>query len=136
MMAENTRPSANSEIRCIRRACIEDPEDLYHHESHTCFVCGAEFDPSPEMMGQICEVCNWYKCPTCGGCQCSLSPSDQAWMEAVRNTYCQDVGLMANLRLEDLPATDNPHVKEGLGMQLRFCRRWAVEQMRAKPVQK
>jgi hypothetical protein len=122
--------NADALIRCIRRTCIEDPEDLYHYESHICFVCGAGFEPSPEMLKQVCEVCHWYKCPTCGGCQCSLSANDQAWIESVRNTCCQDIDLMASLRLEDLLDTENPHVKEGLGMQLRFCRRWAIEQIR------
>lgn len=117
-------------IRCIRRTCIEDPEDPYHDESHVCFVCGAEFEPSPEMLKRVCEVCHWYKCPTCGGCQCFLSANDQAWIESVRNIYCQDIDRMAGLRLENLPDTENPHVKEGLGTQLCFCRRWAIEQIK------
>jgi hypothetical protein len=119
-----------AKIDCIRKACIEDPNDLYHVESHACFVCGVEFEPSSEMVGEVCEACGWYRCPDCGGCQCSLSEADAAWMDDIRSTYCHNIEKMASVNVGDLPDTENPHVKMGLGMQLRFCRRWAIEQMR------
>lgn len=117
-------------IDCIRKACIQDPDDLYHVESHVCFVCGAEFEPVPNMVQDICPTCGWYQCPVCAGCRCSLSEADAAWVDAIRSSYCQDVELMARINVGDLPDTDNPNVKAGLGIQLRFCRRWAIEQLR------
>jgi hypothetical protein len=119
-----------SEVNCIRKSCIEDPDDLYHVESHVCFVCGAEFEPTPGMIQQICDECNWYNCPVCGGCKCSLSDSDAAWVDSIRASYCQSVNEMAGIRVKNLPDTDNPNVKLGLGIQLRFCRRWAIGQLR------
>jgi len=120
-----------SEIQCIRKACIEDPNDLYHVESHMCFVCGAEFGPDAKMMERICPVCAWYQCPTCGGCKCSLSKVDATWVDRIRGTYCQDRELMAAIDVGALPDTENPNVKAGLGVQLRFCRRWVIEQQRS-----
>lgn len=88
-----------AKIDCIRKACIEDPNDLYHVESHACFVCGVEFEPSPEMVGEMCEVCGWYRCPDCGGCQCSLSEADAAWIDNIRSTYCQNIEKMASVNV-------------------------------------
>jgi hypothetical protein len=48
----------------------------------------------------------------------------------IRSTYRQNIEKMASVNVGDLPDTENPHVKAGLRMQLRFCRRWAIEQMR------
>ena len=113
-------------IDCIRKDCIADPDDPYHHESHLCFVCGYEFDPVPPMVETaLCAVCNWYACPQCGGCRCSLDDHDQQWIDTVRATYCHDIEKMAAVRVSDLPDTHNPWARRGLGLQLRFCRRWA-----------
>jgi hypothetical protein len=116
-------------IDCIRKECIENPDDLYHVESHVCFVCSAEFEPMPDMMQKICSVCGWYHCPVCDGCKCSLSETDAAWVDTIRSSYCQSVEKMATINVSNLPNTENPNVKLGLGIQLRFCRRWAIEQL-------
>lgn len=119
-----------TEANCIRSACIANDDDLYHVESHVCFVCGAEFDPTPDLRQEICSVCGWYRCPFCDGCECSLSREDAAWIDHIHTTACQSIADMANLNVGSLPETENPNVKVGLGMQLRFCRRWAIEQLR------
>jgi len=116
-------------INCIRKECIENPDDLYHYESHVCFVCGAEWDPDPSL---ICAKCGWIKCPKCNGCRCSLSEADKAWVDNVFATYCQSIEAMAGVKVGGLADTENPNVKAGLGMQLRFCRRWANEQLRKR----
>lgn len=117
------------EIDCIRKSCIKDPGDPYHFESHLCFVCGAEFDPSIELVGELCPSCGWLRCPFCGGCKCSLGYNDQRWIDYIKGSYCQDVGMMAKINVGMLPPTENPNVKLGLGIELRFCRRWANVQL-------
>lgn len=117
-------------IECIRRECIADPNDLYHAESHICFVCGAEFDPSVELTDAPCEQCNWLCCPTCGCCKCSLSEADQAWLDGIRETVCQDLCDMVDIDLESIPMTENPNLYWGMTTQLRFCRRWATGELR------
>jgi len=112
---------------CIRQECIEDPGDAYHYEEHLCFCCGHTFMPTPEMAKEAqCPVCGWYKCPHCDGCKCSLSTNDRDWIEAVHTTYCKDLRAMASVEVDSLPETDNHWVKVGLGLQLRFCKRWAA----------
>lgn len=117
---------AEPTFSCIRKDCIHNPEDAYHIETHWCFVCGAEFDPSPDMLLQQCPQCRWYKCPSCGGCQCSLSEHDQVWVNEVFSVYCHNLEAMADISVAQLPDTDNPHVKKGLGLQFYFCKRWAA----------
>jgi len=120
-------------IDCIRKACIEDPKDPYHFEEHLCYVCGAAWDPVLSEA-PVCEQCGWLKCPACGGCKCSLSGHDRQWLDDIRSTLCQDVRLLAGVRVASLPDTDNPHLREGMSLQLRFCRRWALEQC-SRPAQ-
>lgn len=122
-----------TEVQCIRSGCIQDPNDEYHWEPHRCFVCGAPFFVSPNIVERcICEQCNWAICPVCGGCKCSLSEQDQAWIDNVRETVCQSVQKMANVDPEMLADTDNGWVKKGLGLQLYFCKKWACVQLQAK----
>jgi len=112
---------------CIRKECIEDPGDAYHYEEHECFVCGTTFMPIAEMATQDqCPDCGWYKCPHCGGCKCSLSPQDQLWIDAVFQTYCHSLQDMATVKVAELALTHNPNVIRCLGLQLRFCKRWAA----------
>ena len=116
---------------CVRKECIEDLDDAYHYETHECFVCGEAFMPVPMMAieGQ-CQVCGWYKCPTCEQCKCNLSENDQEWIDDIHKTYCKDVEAMATLSPHDLTPTENPFVREGLGLQLLFCKRWAAVRIR------
>ena len=112
---------------CIRTECINDPVDAYHLETHKCFVCGGIFMPTPEMAeGERCPDCSWYECPFCGCCKCDLEQDDQDWIDDVFDTYCNSTRAMSRIRLGDLPDTMNPSVKDGLGMQLAFCKRWAA----------
>lgn len=110
---------------CIRKECIHNDEDAYHFETHLCFVCGTEFDPTPELRVEQCDICGWYRCPDCNGCQCSLSDADQGWMRSMFETYCYNVEAMAEIEVGKLPATVNSNVKIGLGLQFYFCKRWA-----------
>lgn len=114
-------------VNCIRKGCIADPNDPYHAEQHLCFVCGKPFYVTEDK--KICPKCNWVICPECGGCQCNLSEWDASWVRRVRGFFCQAPETMASFRWEDLPKTDNPYVSLGLGLQLSFCKRWAVEQL-------
>lgn len=112
---------------CIRKECIEDPDDAYHYESHKCFVCGEGFMPSVEVVNEEqCPECGWLTCPYCGCCKCDLKPEDQEWIDYVSKTYCQDRVRMAGINVSRLPDTVNRCVKEGLGMQLAFCKRWSA----------
>jgi len=120
-----------TEVQCVRKDCIADPRNPYHNEPHLCFVCGAQWYPTPELLEtNLCPVCNWLKCPECGGCKCSLSPTEQVWVDHVRSTYCQSVDDLASFRKRDLPpiggaAKPSQLLKTGLGLQLMFCARWA-----------
>jgi len=116
---------AEPTFTCIRKECINHNDDAYHVETHLCFVCGAEFDPSPELRAQQCPECGWYRCPRCGGCQCSLNEHDRKWIDEVCSVYCHHLESMADIKVSALPETDNPHVKRGLGLQCYFCKRWA-----------
>lgn len=114
-------------FNCIRKECIEDEGDAYHYEAHKCFVCGSGFMPTVHMTeDEQCPECGWLICQACGCCKCDLQPEDQEWIDHVFETYCHSVVAMSRIGLNSLSATTNPHVRDGLGMQLAFCKRWAA----------
>ncbi len=130
---QTTTPSKDKRVHCVREHCIADPGDAYHFEPHLCFVCGVQWDVTPELLEtNLCPDCNWIKCPECGGCRCSLIPTSQKWLDSVRETYCQSVEALAAFRAEDLPNSDpwpacllRGLVLRGMTLQLMFCKRWA-----------
>ena len=115
-------------IPCFRSAEIADPNSDYHLEAHSCFVCGAPFEPSPGL--EVCPACEWYRCPDCGGCRCSLSPVDRVWLEFVREVFCQDPELLARADLSAFPRTENPSTRQGALQQLYFCQKEARRRCR------
>ncbi len=123
-----TTPSKDKRVHCVREHCIADPKDPYHFEPHLCFVCGIQWDVTPKLLEtNLCPKCNWVKCPECEGCRCSLSPTDQAWLDSVREKYCQSVEALADFWAENLPSTPtwSPELLAGMTLQLMFCKRWA-----------
>lgn len=113
-------------FNCIRKECIEDPDDAYHYETHKCFVCGEVFMPSVEMVeGEQCPKCGWLTCQACGCCKCQMGPEDREWVDNIFNKFCHSKARMAAINIGNLKPTTNPHVRDGLGMQLAFCKRWA-----------
>jgi len=111
------------QIDCFRSEEIADPESDYHLEAHLCFICGAPFEPTPDLP--VCPVCNWYLCPDCGGCRCSLSPEDRRWLEFIREVFCQVPEVLAKTPLGLLPMTTNPNLRAGMMTQLYFCQKGA-----------
>lgn len=122
-----------TEIPCIRSACIADPTDPYHtEEPHICYVCGYHFDVTPEVVEKsICSKCLWARCPKCHGCACRLDEHDQQWLWWVRHSFCRNYALMASIDVNELPETHNVFLKVGLGLQLRYCKKWCEEKLRA-----
>ena len=79
----------DSEGKCRRKGLpmLYSPFCWNPNEIHHCFVCGEPFYP---RNGQICESCDWLKCPNCGQCLCNLSEETKTAISSLFHTYCQN----------------------------------------------
>lgn len=48
-----------------------------------CWFCGTWF----EEGGEMCDTCNWNKCPYCDLCYCDLSKESQRAVDAMQDQY-------------------------------------------------
>ena len=55
-------------------------------QTHYCFSCGNQI---PVGGMEICPACHWGKCPSCGGCACTLTHEAQMAVRGVYLTFCQ-----------------------------------------------
>jgi len=82
--------------KCRRKGLpiLYSPFCWSENEIHHCFVCGQPFDP---REGEICEKCDWLKCPVCGGCLCGLSEETRRAIDSLFKTYCASCCRFRNL---------------------------------------
>lgn len=49
-----------------------------------CWACGVNFNPPKENYHELCQT---YRCPSCGSCFCSLTPETQKALDRAMASY-------------------------------------------------